>query len=176
MNLMEKMQNRLTDLMKQEITNVKENNHSIETVLIQERKMSIRTVISKLPSIGKKKSKVTDSELISLIKSVIKDDKTRMLYIYKYITADMVEDITPKDLKKLVNKKLMEHKDLTNAGIEELSSFLPDTPSDAEIRHFILQKGFKGLNSPMQMISIVKKEFGDSVDGAMVKEIIEEII
>jgi len=196
MNLIEEIQYDLKNIMKEEIKLKKLPNNleylnQIETNLkieiIQEKKLALRTVISKLPLLNKKKSQVKDDELIPLIKSIIKDEKTRLLYTLKLITPDMVENINPKNLNILVKDKLEEFDSLLskenikldknvffNTRICTLNKYLPRETTEEEIIEYIKEYiDFSKLKTPMQAIGIVKNQFGNSVDGGKIKKIID---
>jgi uncharacterized protein YqeY len=92
----------------------------------------------------------------------------------KILSNDEVTDI----LRKLIK---YEKERLSNLGyrlslyLETLYEFMPIQMSEKIIKEFIRDKiDFSKLKNKNQAISILKKEFGSSIDGNLVKAIIDD--
>ena len=120
------------------------------------------------------KDKVTLSNLkfilgeFSRLKGV-KDGKT-------YIGSNLSDDISCKVLKAIMlnEEKLAK---ITKTKVSPLyylaKSYLPKEMSKQEILDYINTIDFSKLNNKMQVIGIIKKEFGVKVDANMVRDIVE---
>ena len=113
----------------------------------EDMKMACNMILGEIPRLNKKEIDVTNSEFIQIINKLIKSE----LVTLGYSGQD------------------------ENDYIKCLKSFLPKQKSKEELIEWINKNiEFSKLKNKMQAISIVKKEFGDSVDGNMVKNIIEK--
>jgi len=135
----------------------------------------VRSVISMFPEIGLKPDKANDDDTIQLLKKYIIGEKTRLLYIDKHLTEDIVKGLSAKDLNKVTKKTIAKLDDkLTNMRISIAESYLPKEIGEAEIIDWITSNvDFSKLNNKMQAIGMVKKEFGQAVNPVLVKNIVE---
>jgi uncharacterized protein YqeY len=111
-------------------------------------KNAARMILGEVPRLNKKPGQeVTDTEVIKIIKGLIKGEKLTLDYSGQE----------------------------SSEYLEELEKFMPQMVSADKIMEFVNCIDFTKLKSPMQAIGLVKKEFGaDNVDGGTVKKLIDE--
>ena len=98
----------------------------------------------------------TDERVVSIVKSMV-------------MSAEEMSSILDKDHDKI---QYDENEDY----IKTLSALLPKQVSVFEIREWVGSNiDFTKLKSPMQAIGMVKKQFGTTVDGNVVKQIIQDM-
>lgn len=110
------------------------------------KKMALRMIIGESQRLNKKKDElITDSEMYSIIKGLIKSENI---------------------LLKEVGRETSEYKEI-------LSTYMPKQASEAEIREYIATVDLSTLKNKMQVIGMTKKHFGaDNVDADLVKNIV----
>ena len=135
-----------------------------------------RAIISMLPEIGKKADQTTDDDIVKLIKKYIATEKTRELYIQKFLTEKDVVDLSPSELNKLVNEKIQSLGNLlTSRKILIGQLYLPASASKEEITAWIKENiDFSKFKNKMQAMGPIMKQFKGE-DGNFVKAILEEM-
>jgi len=175
-DLLKQMKDDLHKAMKQEIQLRKSSNPSgkIYEVTIAVKNV-VRSIISKIPELGIKPDKATDDDIIKLLKKYVTEEKTRELYIQHILRPSEVVGINAKELNTLQKVKISElGNKLTSIKINIGQSYLPKEIGEAEIIDWITDNiDFSKLKNNMQAIGIVKKEFGQTVNPVMVKNIVE---
>ena len=177
MNLTLRIKTDLIAAMTTEVALTKSGDDPDKLAFAQDTKNACRSIISRYPELGKKAKDITDEEVMRLCKKIIKEEKGRLLFQDKHLTATDVEGLTPKEYNKFIDEKLIELDEvLTSRFISCFEKYLPPMISEASIKKFINDNvDFSKLKSPMQAIGIVKNHFGESVDGKMVKAIIDQM-
>jgi hypothetical protein len=174
--LLERMKDDLHKSMKQEVNMRKSNNLSgkIYEVTIAVKDV-VRSIISRIPELGVKPDKATDDDIIKLLKKYVVEEKTRELYIQHILRPSQVVDITAKQLNYLQKEKINELGDKLNSmKISIAQSYLPKEIGEAQIINWITKNvDFNKLKNKMQAIGMVKKEFGQTVNPMLVKNIVE---
>lgn len=132
-----------------------------------------RAILSMFPEIGKKPSDATDDDTIKLLKKYISQEKERELYIQKHLTEIDVDGVTPGELKKLVNIKLMALGDeLTSYKIMIAQKYLPKQATEEEIIQWIADNlDLSSYNNKMQAMKPIMQHF-QGCDGNFVKSIL----
>ena len=142
----------------------------------QNQKTVSRAIISMFPEIGKKPAEATDDDVIKLLKKYISQEKERLLYYDKHLTESDVSGISPSELKKLINQKLMTlEATLTSPVIEIAQSYLPKQASEDEIIEWIKKNlDLTQFKNKMQAMGPIMKQF-KGCDGNFVKRILLKI-
>lgn len=118
----------------------------------------VRSVISALPSIGKKKDQVTNDAIIKLLKLYIKQEKERQLWLQGY---------TGEDFDRVAQT-------ITSPEIVLAQSYLPKVATSYEIRGWIKENiDFSAFKNKMQAMSLLVKQFPGN-DGLELREILNE--
>jgi uncharacterized protein len=132
-----------------------------------------RSIISMLPSIGKKAEQATDDDIIDLLKKYISNEKERLLYTSKTLTEKDVEGLSPSQLKTLVNKKILEMENrVTSLPIIIAKKYLPKQATPEDIKEWIkINIDFSQYKNKMQAMKPIMENFR-GCDGNMVKEIL----
>jgi len=175
-DLLKRMKDDLHLAMKREVEMRKTNTASgtIYEACVGVKDM-VRAIISMYPEIGIKPEKATDDNTIQLLKKYIQQEKTRVLYVDKFITESMVKDLSSTQLNKLTKEMLTELGDkVTSLKIGLAQSYLPKEIGEEEIIDWITDNiDFSKLKNNMQAIGIVKKHFGEAVNPVLVKNIVD---
>jgi hypothetical protein len=132
-----------------------------------------RSIISMLPTIGKKADQTTDDDIIGLLKKYIANEKERLLYTSKTLTEKDVEGLSPSQLKTLVNKKILEMENkITSLPIIIAKRYLPKESGPEEIKEWIKSNiDFSQYKNKMQAMKPIMENF-KGCDGNVVKEIL----
>lgn len=139
-------------------------------------KTVVRAIISMFPEIGVKPDKATDDDTLKLLKKYVFIEKTRELYIQKYLTEGKIKDLSSKGLNNLTKETITKlGKELTSNKIKIAEYFLPREPSEEEITEWIDKNiDFSEYKNSMQAMGKIMQHF-KGVDGNKVKRIIIDV-
>ena len=173
MILYETMKKNLTAAMTEEVKAIKADIPVPDSCVAV--KNACRAVISKFPEIGVKPADSSDEDVIKLCKKYIKEQKTRLLFTGKYLTAEDVEGLDNKAYSGLLASKLVELDEvLTSEEIKHIESYIPSAPSNGEIESWIKDNiDFSQFKNKMQAMKPIMQHFGGTVDGNVVKQILQ---
>ncbi len=173
--LMSQIKIRLRLAMKEEIECRKNNISGSRLNDALCNKIVSRTIISMCPETGYKPDQIPDSEVGILLKRYLKQEKVRMLYSARYITAVDVEGKGAKDAAALEKQRLLDLNDfLINDKIKTILSYLPDEISPDVIKEFILSNCPKEWKDG-KIIGEVMKFYKGQADGNLVKKVLQEV-
>lgn len=169
--LLKRIKEDLKFAMLQEVEDRKKRNNISEWAIGQ--KNVSRSIISMFPDIGLKPDNASDEDTIKLLKKFINQEKTRQLYIMKYLTEDDVKNISVSQLNKLVTDKIEElGDDLTNIQIEVAKKYLPREVNEEEIIAWIKENiDFTSYKNIVQAMGPITKKF-NSIDGNKIRLIL----
>ena len=138
-------------------------------------KTVVRAIISMCPETGLKPEKVTDENIIQLLKKYIASEKIIELYLQHILRPSEVIGMSAKKLNTLQKDTIVKLGDkLTSVKISIAESYLPKEIGEGEIMNWITKNiDFTKLKNNMQAIGIVKKHFGGAVNPVLVKNIVE---
>jgi len=139
------------------------------------QKETSRAIISMFPDIGVKPNDATDDDTIKLIKRYINMEKTRELYVQKFLTEKDVEGLSAKELNNLIFTRCEELGDsLTSSRIDIAKSYLPKALTEEELISWIKENvDFSQFKNKMQAMKIIMSEF-KGMDGNFVKKVLLE--
>jgi uncharacterized protein YqeY len=134
-----------------------------------------RAIISMFPEIGVKPDKATDDDVIKLLKRYINVEKTRELYIQKYLTEKDVTGLTSTELNNLVTKMINDlGENLHSPKITIAENYLPVGLTEEELIQWIKDNvDFSKFKNKIQAMGIIMKEFS-SMDGNFVRKVLTE--
>lgn len=170
--MLQKIKDNLKKAMKLEVMLRKQHRFvGIDVDIIIAQKTVSRAIISMIPSLGLKPSETTDNDIIKLLKKYIRQQKERLLYTHKIITEKDIIDITPSDLKELINAKILESK-FDSLEINIAQTYLPAQPTAFEVTNWISENiNFSDYKNKMQAMGMIMKHF-KGAEGGFIKEIL----
>jgi hypothetical protein len=178
--LLKKMKDDLKLAMKREVEYRKDGTNSgpmYETCMAV--KDVVRAIISMYPELGIKPDSATDDDTIKLLNKYITIEKTRELYLQKYLTEDMVKGLSASKLNILTKNTITDLGDkLTSMKIGFAKAYLPKTAvaSANEIHEWIKRNiNWDDYKNKMQAMGPILKHF-KGADGNVVRKIIEGYI
>ena len=132
-----------------------------------------RAIISMIPDLGVKPEETTVDHIYKLLKKYSSNEKERQLYIDKHITEADVEGLSASELKKLVNKKILELGDkLWTLNVLMAESYLPIGATEEDIKDYIRDHiDLSQFKNKMQAMGPIMKAF-PGCDGNFVKNIL----
>ena len=114
-----------------------------------------------------KRSMVNDKRRLGTLRVIIGETQ-------RTEKKDLNDDEIIKIMKKLEKSELEMGDRMDSDFIRVLREYIPQMLSREDIEKWIQENvDFSGLKNKMQIIGIVKKEFGEQVDGKLVSEIVK---
>jgi hypothetical protein len=135
-----------------------------------------RSIISMIPTLGKKPDETTVDDIYKLLKKYAGNEKERELYIQKHITEVDVIGISGPALKKLVASKIQElGNKLDTFNIIIAEGYLPKQATAEEVSKWISENiDFTTLTNKMQAMGSIMKQF-KGADGNFIKGILMKL-
>ncbi len=174
--ILKKIKQDLSEAMKKEIKSRKQGWDIDSNSFIINQKEVSRFIISMIPQLGIKLDKVSDEDIIKLLKIYIKNEKMKFLYQNKHINSTHIKGLNQKEISKLEKLKLYELGDtLTSQTIKIAEQYLPSKATNGEIIKWINSNiDFSTFKNKMQAMKPIISYFGSRVEGNKVKKIIIE--
>lgn len=171
--ILSKIKEDLKTVMLNEMSARKNNFPKMILEQFQIHKTVCRSIISMYPEIGVKPDKATDEDTIKLLKKYISMEKTRELYIQRYLTEADVKGLSSSQVDVLITSKFNElGENLTSQKIMIAKDYLPAQASEEEIKQWIKENiDFSKFKNKMQAMKPIMKQFS-GCDGNFVKQIL----